>query len=178
MAINKENIKLGPCKVIFDYDAGPDDQIVFETTQGGVQLNYTETTRDTNIDQYGTTPVKRIITGRTVEVIVPFAEKDIGKMESIIPGSTLVVNATDPTKRRLDVSAAKVIDLLTIAKKLVLIPLAEGTTPEDWVTIPAAAPQSNLEYTYSYDNELITNVNFVGFPDDDSLIISFGDPDA
>lgn len=178
MAVNREKIKLGPCKVIYNYDAPVADQIVFEATQGGVVLNYTETTRDTNIDQYGSTPVKRTITGRTAEVTVPFAEKDIEKMESIIPGSTLVVNANDPTKKRLDVNAGKVIDLLTVAKKLVIIPLAEGTTPEDYVTLYSAAPQANLEYTYSYDNELITNVTFVGFPDDDANLISFGDPDA
>jgi hypothetical protein len=177
MKVNKEKIKLGPCKVIFDYDAPEAEQTVFAATQGGVVLTYSETRKDTNIDQFGSTPVKRTITGKSAEVKIPFAEYDIEVLNTILPGSKLVVNASDPTKRRLDVKA-EVIDLLPYAKKLVLIPLTEGTTPEEYVTLFLAAPQSDLEYTYNNDNERITNATFVGFPDDEKNLIGFGDPDA
>ena len=175
MSINTENIKLGPCKVEFGEGQ---DKIVLESTQGGVVLTYEETSRIVNIDQYGTTPAKEIITGRTATIAVPFAEKDLDILKELLPGSKLVVNATDPTKKRVDVSAVKVIDLLKIAKKVVLIPLAEDTTPNDHVTLYKAAPRTTLNYTYSYDNELITNTTFNGYPGADGNLIAFGDPDA
>lgn len=175
MAINTENIKLGPCRVEFGEGT---DKIILETTQGGVVLTYEETSRVVNIDQYGTTPAKEIITGRTATIAVPFAEKDLDKLTKLLPGSVLVANATDPTKKRVDVNAIKVIDLLKISKRVVLIPLAEGTTPNDYVTLYKAAPRSTLNYTYSYDNELITNVTFNGYPNEAGNLIAFGDPDA
>ncbi|WP_339194572.1 hypothetical protein MKY95_23150 [Paenibacillus sp. FSL P4-0176] len=173
--VNAEKIKLGPCKVVFGEGS---DQVEFGTTKGGVVLTYEEGSREVTMDQTGTTPLKEIITGRNASVAVPFGEYDLDKLLAVLPGSRLVVDATDPTKRKVVVNATKVIDLLKYAKKMTLIPLAEGTTPEDYITLPMAAPRANLNYTFDYDNELITNVTFKGFPNQDGDVIEFGDPDV
>ncbi|WP_409346762.1 hypothetical protein [Paenibacillus sp. MBLB4367] len=177
MASDTTKIKLGPCKVTFD--VGGSSPVVFETTKGGVTLTYEETSRDVTVDQFGTTPVKRIITGRKATVEVPFAEYDLEKLAKVIPGSTLTTNGTTPAKKRLDVDASKVIDLLDFAKELKIEPLATNATANDAVTLYKAAPQVKLNYKYDYDNELITGVTFEGFPDSATgFLIAFGDKTA
>ncbi|RAU96840.1 hypothetical protein [Paenibacillus sp. YN15] len=176
MAANTEDIKLGPCKVTFD--VGGTSPVIFETTQGGVVLTYEETTRAVNIDQYGTTPVKEIVTGRTATIACPIAEYDLAKLAAIIPGASLVTDGTTPTKQKVVVSATNVIDLLQYAKKVKLEPLAAGSTANDAITLLKAAPRPALNYTYSYDNELITNVTFTAYPDATGDLIVFGDETA
>ncbi|ETT33273.1 hypothetical protein [Paenibacillus sp. FSL R5-808] len=171
--MNTDNIKLGPCKVVFGEDNDP-NKVVLETTQGGVVLTYEETSREVTMDQTGTTPIKEIITGRTATVAVPFGEYDQDILLQILPGSKQVVSATDPDRKQVIVNATKVIDLIKFAKKMTLIPLAEGTTENDHVVIYRAAPRTTLNYTYSYDNELITNTTFKAYPNDDGDLISFG----
>lgn len=175
MAINTDNIKLGPCKVTFDVGGTP---VVFETTQGGVVLTYEETTRAVNIDQYGTTPAKEIVTGRTATIAVPFAEYDLTKLASIIPGATLITDGTTATKKQVVINAANVIDLLDYAKEVKLEPLSADATANDAVTLFKAAPRPQLSYTYNYDNERITNVTFTAYPDTDGNLLAFGDTTA
>lgn len=172
--MDTDKIKLGPCKVVFGEDDDP-NQITIETTKGGVVLTYEETSREVTMDQTGTTPVKEIITGRNANVAVPAGEYDQDKLLVILPGSKQIVSATDPTKKQVVVNAKKVIDLMKFAKKLKIIPLAEGTTENDHIILYRAAPRSTLNYTYSYDNELITNVTFKAFPNDSGDLIAFGD---
>ncbi|MBJ6364147.1 hypothetical protein ACFOQM_23275 [Paenibacillus sp. GCM10012307] len=176
MAVDAEKIKLGPCRVTFDFEGTK--PIVFEQTQGGVVLTYEETTRDINVDQLGSSAADVIITGRTASVAVPIIEHDLEKLAAIIPGAKLVIDGTDPTKKRVDVNALVVQRLFPFAKKVKLEPLDEKATVEDTVILHKAAPQTNLNYTYNYDNELVTNTTFRAFPDSDGLLISFGDPSA
>ncbi|MCU6709356.1 hypothetical protein M6D81_11620 [Paenibacillus sp. J5C_2022] len=176
MAVASEKIQLGPCKVTFDFDGL--EPVTFEQTQGGVVLTYEETTRDVPVDQLGTTPADVIITGRQASIAVPIVERDLEKLAKIIPGATLVVDGTDPTKKRVDVSALVVERLFPFAKKVKLEPLDTASTADDIVVLHKAAPSTNLNYTYSYDNELVTNTTFRAFPDDTGQLISFGDPDA
>lgn len=171
MASDLTKIKLGPCKVTFD--VGGTSPIIFESTQGGVVLNYTENTRETNIDQYGDTPVKEHVTGRQASVEVPFAEYDLSKLAQLIPGSTLVGSAGS---QRVDVSAVNVVDLYEFAKEVLIEPI-DGTA-EDAVTLYKAAPRTNISYTYDFNNERITNVTFKAYPDADNNLIGFGDQAA
>ncbi|MFC5528470.1 hypothetical protein [Cohnella yongneupensis] len=175
MATDVTKIKLGPCKVIFDVLGTP---ITLETTQGGVTLVYEETDRDVKTDQYGDTPAKKIITGRNARFEVPFAEYDLDKLTRMIPGSTLIINGPDPTKKRVVVNAGSVIDLLDYAKQVKLIPLAAGTTENESVTLYKAAPRPKINYKYDYNGERISNVTFEGFPDSNANLIAFGDMSA
>ena len=176
MAVDAEKIKLGPCKVTFDFDGT--EPVIFEQTQGGVVLTYEETTRDVLTDQTGSGAVDVLITGRTASIAVPIIENDLEKLAKIIPGAKLVVDATYPTKKRVDVKSNVIERLFPFAKKVKLEPLDTSATADDTIVLHKAAPQTNLNYTYSYDNELITNTTFRAFPDETGLLISFGDPDA
>lgn len=176
MASDLTKVRLGPCKVTFD--VGSATPVVFETTQGGVVLTYEETSREVNVDQYGNTPVREVILGRMAQIEVPFAEYDLEKLAKIIPGSTLVTDGTTPTKKRVDIDASKVIDLYDFAKEVKIEPLSSAATANDTITLYKAAPRTNLNYTYSFENELITNVTFKGYPDTDGKLIGFGDQTA
>jgi hypothetical protein len=171
--MDTDKIKLGPCKLVFGEDNDP-NQMIINTTKGGVVLTYEETSREVTMDQTGTTPVKEIITGRNASVAVPIGEYDQDKLLVILPGSRKEVSSTDPSKQQVVVNASKVVDLIQFAKVLKVIPLAEGTTENDHIIFYKAAPRSTLNYTYSYDNELITNVTFKAFPNESGDLIAFG----
>ncbi|MNV98072.1 hypothetical protein D3C71_1932790 [compost metagenome] len=67
---------------------------------------------------------------------------------------------------------------MSYAKKVKLEPLAAGSTANDAITLVKAAPRPALNYTYSFDNELITNVTFTAYPGANGDFIIFGDETA
>lgn len=82
-----------------------------------------------------------------------------------VSGATLVGGA-DATKKRVEVTTGVGINLLDIAKELVLHPIAraEGDSSEDFA-IPRAATPGALNFAYKVDEERIFNTEFSGYPD-------------
>jgi hypothetical protein len=157
------NVPIGPAKV--EYGEGV-SMITFDITKGGIQFKTTTNKQDITVDQYGDTPVKSILKGRTCEVTVPFALQDLEKLSKVIPNSTFVKSGTAPNEKfKLTVNSKAGTDLLAGAKKLIIKPTAPGTTANDWVTIPLAGAIADSELTYDSDNERIQNITFVGYPD-------------
>lgn len=72
----------------------------------------------------------------------------------------------DATKKRVDVTTGIGVNLLDLAKPLVLHPSgnADGDLCEDFV-IPKAATPGAITYAYKVDQERIFNVEFSGYPD-------------
>jgi hypothetical protein len=167
------DVPIGPAKVEF----GKTTPTVFDKTKGGVQFRVNTSKQDITIDQFGDTPVKSILKGRTCQAVVPFALHDLEKLGVVTPGSKYGEDDTDPVniKKRLNVYANAGYNLLGDADELVIIPLSPGTTPNDYITIPAASPVADVEWTYNSDNERIANITFVGFPDDTGLLYFLGD---
>jgi hypothetical protein len=159
------NVPIGPANVTFG-DTG--QETIFDITKGGIKFKATTNKQDITVDQYGDTPVKSIMKGRTCEVTVPFALHDIDKLSKVIPNSTLVTDGTTPTKKKLVVNSQSGFDLLGAAKKLVIKPTDPSATANDWLTIPLAGALADPEYTYDSDNERIVNITFVGYPDQDT----------
>ena len=160
------NVPIGPAKV--EYGEGV-DMVTFDITKGGIVFSSTTNKQDITVDQYGDTPVKSIMKGRTCQVTVPFALYDLEKLSKVIPNSTFVKSGTAPNEKlKLTVNAQAGTDLLSAAKKLVIKPTAPGTTANDWVTIPLAGALADSEMTYDSDNERIQNITFVGYPDVDT----------
>lgn len=167
------DVPIGPAKVEF----GKTTPTVFDKTKGGVQFRVNTTKQDITIDQYGDTPVKSVIKGRTCQTVVPFALNDLEKLGVVTPDSKYGEDATNPEaiKKRLNVYANAGYNLLGDADQLVIKPLTEGTTPNDYITIPLASPVADVEWTYNADNERIAMITFVGFPDDTGLLYFLGD---
>lgn len=165
------NVPIGPA--IVEYGEGP-DKVVFDITKGGIVFSATVTKQDTTVDQYGDTPVKSIVKGGAAQVTVPFALHDLKRLAAVFPGSKLV---TSNNKSKLKVYGKAGFDLLKNAKKLIVKPTDPDATEEDWITIPLAGAIAEPNYTYDNDNERVTNVTFVAFPDlsQDGLLYILGE---
>lgn len=95
------------------------------------------------------------------------------------PANVTVVGmagGADVTSARVRVSTGVGLNLLSIAKELVLRPI--GTKGEDDFTIHKAACPGALNFTYNVDQERIYQADFKGYVDDDGWLFSVGDKDA
>ncbi|MGM0807517.1 MAG: hypothetical protein ACQET8_22690 [Bacillota bacterium] len=172
MAQQTFNVPIGAAKVEY----GDTTPVVFDITKGGINFTVNTSKQDVTVDQFGDTPVKSILKGRTCQVTVPFALHDLVKLSKVTPNSLLLEDGTDPTKKKLEVYAQSGYDLLGDAKKLVIKPIAPGTTPNDYITIPIAGAMADPNFAYDADNERIVNITFVGYPDaEDGLLYFLGD---
>lgn len=179
MASSLENVKLGVCSVTFDgVDLG--------YTKGGVQFEVTTETYEVTIDQFGETPVSNYITGRMVRVTTPFAETTLENMQKLLPGATLITDATTPTKKKVEVTTGVGISLINTAKPLRLRPQGNTTAAED-VTIPKANTPGNVTFAYELNRERIFNCEWMGYPDvgvlgagnaGEAILFIYGDPTA
>lgn len=174
---NGINVPIGPATVEFGEGV---DLVEFDITKGGIQFQSSTSKQDITVDQYGDTVVKSILKGRTAQVTVPFALHDLDKLAEVIPNSTLVTDATTPTKKKIVVKSQAGYDMLTNAKKLVIKPTDPAATPNDWITIPLAGAMADPEYTYDSDNERVVNITFVAYPDltTDGTLYVIGDDTA
>jgi hypothetical protein len=157
------NVPIGPAEVEYGEDA---ELVTFDITKGGIVFSATTNKQDITVDQYGDTPVKSIMKGRTCQVTVPFALHDLEKLSKVIPNSTFTKSGVAPNeKKRLVVKSQAGADLLATAQKLVIKPTDPAATANDWITVPLAGAIADPEYTFNSDNERIVNITFVGYPD-------------
>ena len=158
MASDTNNVKLGVCKITFDgIDLG--------YTKGGVEVAVTTETYKTEVDQFGKSAISETIMGRECKIKVPLAETTLENLVKVMPGATLVTDGVDPTKKRVDVVNGVGINLLSVAKVLVLHPqsLADNDYSQDF-NVPIAATAGALNFAYKLDQERIYDVNFMGYP--------------
>lgn len=167
------DVPIGPAIVEF----GAETPTIFDITKGGVVFRANTSKQDITVDQYGDTPVKSILKGRTCQTVVPFALHDLKKLGVVTPDSKYGEDNTDPEaiKKRLNVYANAGYNLLGDADELVIKPTSPGTTPNDYITIPLSSPIADVEWTYNADNERIANITFIGYPDTDGLLYFLGD---
>lgn len=169
MPSDTQNVKLGVCTVLFN-------NVDLGFTKGGVSVEVATETHKVTVDQLGSTPIDEIITGRTVTAKVPLAETTLENLVAIMPGATLVTDATVSTKKKVVVSTGVSQSLLAIAQKLVLRP--KGTTGEDDFTIHKAMTAGALNFTYQTDSERIYEATFTGYADAEGGLFSVGDDTA
>lgn len=170
---NANNVQLGTCSVVFgSTDLG--------LTKGGVQVAVTTETYKIVVDQFGSTEINEYITGRNATITVPLAETDLNTLATVIPGSTLVTDGGDPTKKKINVSTTTGTSLRTYAQQLTLHPLAQATSSKNFdFSVPIACPKGDFTFSYKLDEERIYSVEFYAFPDlNTNLLYVIGDPSA
>lgn len=170
MASDYTKIQLGPAIVEYGTNG---NQVVFETTIGGVQLTVETEYREQLVDQKGNSPVNKTIIGRTASVTVPFAEYDLDVIPKIMVGAEIVEDGSGDSKVLIKTGIGQ--NLLQKADKVVIKPVAYKNDPSKWATIPLAYPETDLSYAYDNDNERITNVVLTATPDQDDVILILGD---
>jgi len=173
MASDTANVKLGVCKITFGgVDLG--------YTKGGVEVDVTTDTHPVTVDQFGESVINEYITKRDVKIKVPLAETTLENLIAIMPGSSLVTDGVDPTKKRVDVQNGVGTNLLLIAQELILHPIALPATDlsEDFV-VPKAATAGAMSFAYKHDEERVFNTEFSGYPDPiTSILFKIGDSTA
>jgi hypothetical protein len=165
MPSDTANVKVGVATLSFDSnDLG--------YTKGGSEVSVTTDTYVVTVDQFGNTPIKEIITGRTVMVTTPLAETTLDLMATIMPGATLTVDGVTPTKRKVEVVDSVGTDLLSIAAELVLHPqaLPAGDVSEDMI-IPRASTPGAVSFAYQLDTERVFNAEWKGYPDPTTRVL-------
>lgn len=90
--------------------------------------------------------------------------------------STNMTGGADVTAARVRVGTGVNINLLDVAKELLLRPI--GTIGEDDFVILKAACPGALNFTYNVDQERIYNANFKGYVNDAGDLFSVGDQDV
>lgn len=172
MASSTSNVKLGVCTVSFGgVDLG--------YTKGGVEVEIATETHRVTVDQFGSAPINEYVTSREVKVRVPLAESTLDNLIKVLPGSTLVTDGVDPTKKKVSVDHAIGTNLLALAAELKLHPVANlaANKLEDF-TIPKAMTPGTFTFAYKLDEERVFNVEFNGYPDNAGLLFVVGDTTA
>lgn len=169
---NTQNVKLGVCRVSF----GGED---LGFTKGGVEVTVETSTHEVTVDQMGETPINEYITSRTCTVNVPLAETTLENLVKIMPGATMITDATDDTKRYVEVPTGVGSSLLKVAQPLVLHPVANAEEDKsDDFTIARAATAGALNYSYQLDEERIYTCEFKAYADEDGTLFKIGDTSA
>lgn len=175
-----ENIKMGTCKITYNgVDLG--------LTSGGVEVEITTTKKEIKVDQFGDTVANEYIMGRNITVKAPLVETTLKHIADLMPGATLVEDASNVgtweapdagDKYKTEVTSGTGISLFDSAQELVLHPiaLADSDLSEDLV-IPLAATAGEMSFAYKYDEERVFNAEFKGYPDNDNggLLFIYGD---
>ena len=167
-----ENIQLGTCTITLD-------DVDLGLTIGGVEVEVSTNTHPTQVDQFGETIVAEHITGRNVVVKVPMAETTLENMVKVLPGATLVTDTVDPLKKKVEVKTGVGTNLLDLALKLTLHPIANlvTDTSEDFV-VPLAAAAGAINFSYKVNEERVYMAEFKGYPDSDGVLFVYGDETA
>lgn len=155
MAQNAQNVQMGVCSVTL---GGTD----LGHTKGGVEVSYEQSHKDIAVDAYGTSPVRKVLTGEKFKVKVPMAEYTILNLNKAMAQSLL----TGAGQARLTVGQKSGVDSTSIAAQLVLHPTAAGASRAYDVVLYKAYPISTVTLHHSVDAEKIISVEFEALIDE------------
>ena len=166
MAGTPASLELGPCIVEFGA-SGSEVDLGF--TKGGVTMIVDTMTVNVTTDQFGLTPMKQIVVGRTATIRCPFAETDLLLMSKIVPGASHVIDAVTSTKKKTVINTPIGRDLLSAdAVSLRITKAIAGvvsSNSNDKFRFYKAAPSGRIETSFSIENQRIWTVDFTAFPD-------------
>lgn len=161
-------VKMGVCNLTFGgVDMG--------YTKGFVKLGYKIESVEKTVDQMDT-PIDELITKQIMNVIVPMAEQNFEVFATLMPGATLTVDGTTPTKKKLELSGAAGTTLGALGGILILTPV--GGDANDVVTLHKGLPIVNWDLSYDKENARVYNVEFKAAPDDTNQWVTLGDATA
>ena len=126
-------------------------------TEGGATVSIERDVAETNVDDFGTSPVDTFVQGEGATVTLRSAQVvNLEVMSKLIPGSTLTASG-------LEQSSSVGTSLLGSAFQLVLSG-TNGVTSQQW-TFHKANVVDSFDLEYNRDNQTIAEVPFRVFPD-------------
>lgn len=94
-----------------------------------------------------------------------------------VSGATLTGGLNGTGAARVDVQTGIGVNLLDIAKPLVLRPVGKSDASEDF-TVFKAATSGALNFAYKLEDERVFSAEFNGYPDSNGKLFAVGDPAA
>lgn len=146
-------------------------------TLGGVDLGHTldgvefEAQReltDITVDQYGTTPIDKVLTGTTLTIKTKLAEAQADNLNVVLPESEYAQAGTGASlKERVGLGADAGYSLRSESKQLVIHPLKNAVTDlsED-ITIYKAVSAEAVPTAYKVDEQRVWEVTFIALLDE------------
>lgn len=133
-------------------------------TSGGVTFNYEPSTEDLTADQYGDTPVDKVLTGQNVTVVANLAEPVVGVLNAAIPAG---LHSVAGAGERIGIGNDAGYSLRGDSKQLVLHPVDKSAsdTSEDIVIYKAVVADS-VELNYEVDGQRVFEVTFSALIDE------------
>ena len=178
---NKE-YDIGAGRVYFKAPGGG-SEVELGDTQGGIKVTASLETTEIEVDQQ-LDPVDEIITKRTITVEAPLAEFTLENLALAFPGSQLVTDSSEPTKKKLVLGSTSGSSMRSYAGTLRIHPLGLGAEDKskDFL-FPCDAPLGDsLEITYDKTALKLVNVKFKAYPSQESATLGqtvvIGDPTA
>lgn len=150
--MDSTNVKIGVCSVEFD-------GVELGHTKGGVTVTYTPDIHDVTVDQYGSTPIEKIMVGQKLTATVPLAEATLQNLSVAIPTAT----ADDDV---LTIGGTVGDRLSDVAGVLVLHPVANDTDLSEDVIFYKAVVTSTVTMPYKIDEERVIEVEFEAMLDE------------
>lgn len=148
------NVKLGVCQVIYDgLDLG--------YTKGGVEVEVSTDTHKVTVDQFGQSEINEYVQKRSCVVKLPLAETSLENMIKVLPGATLIDNATKQVST-VTVDTVTATTLYTITVNGVDYEFTSGGVPTaneiatGLMNAVNADPGSRFVATLSGDNVVLT----------------------
>lgn len=182
MLDNTKEYDIGAGRVYFK-GPGASSEVELGDTQGGIKVRATLETTEIEVDQQ-LDPVDEIITKRTIEVEAPFAEFSLENLALAFPGSTLVTDSQDSSKKKLVLGSTSGASMRDYAGELRVHPLSlEDTDKSKDFFFPCAAPMGDsLEISYEKTALKLVNVKFKAYPSQAQATLGqtvvIGDPSA
>lgn len=156
MAKDATQVKMGVCDVTFN-------SVDLGHTSGGCEVEYKPKYKEITVDQYGETPVDKILVGEELTVKAKLAESTFAVLKTAIQAATLLTQTTD---NKLKIGQDAGFSLASVAAELTLHPVAMGEETEGDVVIYKAVVSEGVKLGYEVDKERVYEVTFVALVDE------------
>jgi len=157
MTGNIANVKIGVCQVVFNgVDLGH--------TKDGVSFSYEPDIADVTVDQYGSSPINKVLIGENLQMKLSLAEQTLANMKVALPGAS---HETGAEGSRLEIGRNCGYELDNEAHLLRLHPIANEASDlsEDVVIYKAVAVEA-VETNYKVDEQRVLEVTFQALIDE------------
>ncbi len=140
-------------------------------TKGGIKPEAGEPIfMDLCADLTGQTVVRRIKDGMQPDFItIPVAEETLDNIALAMAGMTLITDATDTTKKRLErrvTSGGSPTETKFVIKPIDPATGVASTDKQKWLTIPKAVSTGSIEVTYATGEQRVYMARFQAMPEE------------
>lgn len=172
-------IYAGPA--IFEWGVDEDgeleaDGVIIDVTQGGLTFTTTTSYFEPTVDQFGSAPVKSIITGIVGEISFETPDIDFEKVVKFNPNADKIADGLDPDKVKYEVYGLAGKEL---PRRRAVIKPAGVTDPSRYIYIEACGVKFDMNAQYTIDNNLRFNITAAAYPSTDpakfGLLYTWGD---